>query len=233
MPDPDRRASATPPGATRQDHHLVVSRHARVLVVGDPAAATEVWLLLHGYAMLARGIMHWFRSAERPDRLLVAPEALSRFYVEREAGYRSVGASWTTREDLEHELVDQYAYLERVVTEFVPAALPMHVHGFSQGVSVATRWTARTARRVHRLVCWAGAIPADVAVDGLLRQMMGEPVHLVVGDMDTRVTPAQVEADAHRLRAAGVPVELHRFAGGHTVDRSVLATFAGAPAAPS
>lgn len=218
---------------TNHEHHLVVSRHARVVISGSPDTAREAWLILHGYAMLARGMMHWFRGAERADRIMVAPEGLSRFYVERDAGYRTVGASWTTREDLAHELEDQHAFLERVVAELVPSPLPLHVHGFSQGVSVATRWVANTARPIQRLVCWAGAIPADVPVDGLTRQLIDEPLHLVVGDADTRVLPAQVEADEHRLRDAGVPVELHRFAGGHTVDRGLLARFAGTPSSPS
>lgn len=77
---------------------LVVPRHARVGLVGDPDSAREAWLILHGYGMLAQGILHWFRAAERPGRLLVAPEGLSRFYLE-ENGVRRVGASWMTRED--------------------------------------------------------------------------------------------------------------------------------------
>ena len=58
---------------------LVVDRHARIGIVGDLASADEAWILLHGYGMLARGILHWFRAAQRPGRVLIAPEALSRF----------------------------------------------------------------------------------------------------------------------------------------------------------
>jgi predicted esterase len=201
---------------------LVVSRHARVGVVGDPVKAREAWLILHGYGMLARGILHWFRGAEHADRLLVAPEGLSRFYTELSGGKRSVGASWVTREDLEHELEDQFAYLERVVAECVPEELRLEVHGFSQGVSAATRWTVRTARPVDRLVGWAGIVPADVT-GALLTQKLGErPLHLVVGNDDARVTPDQVEADAARLRDQGMAVEVHRFAGGHRIDLAAL-----------
>ncbi len=57
-------------------------RHARIALAGDPETAKEAWLILHGHGMLAQGILHWFRSAQRPHRLLVAPEALSRFYTE-------------------------------------------------------------------------------------------------------------------------------------------------------
>jgi predicted esterase len=204
---------------------LVVPRHARIGVVGNPATATQAWLILHGYGMLARGILHWFRGAERADRLLIAPEGLSRFYTELSGGKRAVGASWVTREDLANELEDQRAYLDRTIAELVPEGLPLHVHGFSQGVSVGARWCVRTSRPVARLVCWAGAMPEDVAADGLKRALGREPLHLVVGNRDSRVPPARIEADAERLRAAGVDVKLHQFDGGHWVDEGMLATF--------
>jgi drug/metabolite transporter superfamily protein YnfA len=51
---------------------VVVSRHAQDGIAGDPATATEAWLVLHGYGMLARGMLHWFRSAERAGRVLIA-----------------------------------------------------------------------------------------------------------------------------------------------------------------
>ena len=206
---------------------LVVARHARVGIVGNVATAREVWLLLHGYGMLARGILHWFRAAERDDRLLVAPEALSRFYTELSEGKRAVGASWVTREDLENELEDQYQYLARVVAECVPEGLPLQVHGFSQGVSAGARWVVRTDRPVARLVCWAGAMPEDVTAHDLNRKLVHEPLHLVVGDQDTRVPPERVEADAARLRTGGLAVDVHRFAGGHRVDAGVLKRLAG------
>ena len=204
---------------------LVVSRHARIGVVGNPATATQAWLILHGYGMLARGILHWFRGAERADRLLIAPEGLSRFYTELSDAKRAVGASWVTREDLANELEDQREYLDRAIAELVPETLALDVHGFSQGVSVGARWCTRTRRSVARLVCWAGAMPEDVAADDLKRALGREPLHLVVGNRDSRVPPARIEADAERLGAAGVDVKLHRFDGGHWVDEGMLGTF--------
>lgn len=206
---------------------LVVARHARVGIVGDPAAAREAWLVLHGHGMLARGILHWFRSAEHPDRLLVAPEGLSRFYTELSGGKRAVGASWATREDLANELEDQFAYLERAVAECVPEGIPLHVHGFSQGVSAGARWAVRSPRAVGRLVCWAGAMPEDVTAHDLKQKLVHEPLHLAVGDRDTIVPPERVESDALRLRTDGLAVEIHRFAGGHHVGVATLNQLAG------
>ena len=68
-------------------------------------------------------------------------------------------------------------------------------------------------------------MPEDVAADDLKRALGHEPLHLVVGNRDSRVPPARVEADAERLGAAGVDVKLHRFDGGHWVDEGLLGKF--------
>lgn len=200
---------------------LVVPRHARVGIVGDLESATEAWLILHGYGMLSQGILHWFRKAERPGRVLIAPEGLSRFYIE-EKGVRRIGASWMTREDRDHEIEDLLGYLDRVTVGLIDPAARLQLHGFSQGVAAAARWLVRRTRPVDRLVCWAGGFPEDVTPERLRPALAAEPVHLVVGDRDVWVKPEQVLADAERLTVGGVPVALHRFSGGHRVDDGVL-----------
>jgi predicted esterase len=200
---------------------LVVSRHARIGIVGDLATASEAWLILHGYGMLAQGILHWFRHAERPGRVLVAPEGLSRFYQERK-GVRTVGASWMTREDREHEIEDQQGYLDLVSADLLAAIPRVEVHGFSQGVAAAARWTARRTRPVARLVCWGGTLPDELDPALLGAAVAPEPIHFAVGDRDAWVAPHLVESDVEKVRTAGVPVILHRFSGGHRIDNGVL-----------
>lgn len=203
---------------------LTTTRHARVGILGDPGDAHEAWLVLHGYGMTARGILHWFGEALRPGRVLVAPEGLSRFYREAK-GLRTVGASWMTREDREREIADQHAYLDAVAERWLTGRRRVEVHGFSQGVATGCRWvTAR--RRVDRLVGWGSPTPPDVAPEAY-RGRLAAPLLLVIGERDGHFPPATVEADAERLRAGGVSVVVRRFEGGHGIDRGVLAELAG------
>ncbi|MEP6589798.1 MAG: esterase [Gemmatimonadota bacterium] len=202
-------------------HSLVVERHARVGIVGDLATATEAWLILHGYGMLAQGILHWFRAAERPGRVLLAPEGLSRFYVE-ERGVRRVGASWMTREDRDNELADQQAYLDRVVLGLLGEIPRLEIHGFSQGVAAGVRWLVRRERSVARMVCWGGTVPQEIQPSEVAAALAGEPLHYVVGDRDKWVAPDAVLADAERMREGGCLAEVHHFVGGHRVDDGVL-----------
>jgi predicted esterase len=176
--------------------------------------------------MLAQGILHWFRHAERPGRVLVAPEGLSRFYQERK-GLRTVGASWMTREDREHELEDQQGYLDLVAADLLGGIPRLEVHGFSQGVATAARWTVRRTHPVARLVCWGGTLPEELDPAALGAAVAPEPIHFAVGDRDALVPPQRVVADVEKVRAAGVPVTLHEFSGGHRIDNGVLDTLDG------
>ena len=52
------------------------------------------------------------QALEDESRVLVAPEGLSRFYVNATHGL--VGASWMTREDRQHEIDDYVGYLDAI-----------------------------------------------------------------------------------------------------------------------
>ncbi|MEO5826780.1 MAG: phospholipase [Gemmatimonadales bacterium] len=201
---------------------LIVNRHARIGIVGDLDSASEIWLILHGYGMLAQGILHWFRAAARPGRVLVAPEALSRFYVEFQ-GTRRVGASWMTREARDEDLADLLPYLTQVVTPLRAACARLEVHGFSQGVAAGARLLVHAPLEVDRLVCWGGTVPLDVDPIQLVSRVAGGTIDYVVGARDTRTPRGTVLADAERMRAGGAPVRVHEFDGGHRIDDRVLA----------
>ena len=74
----------------------------------------------------------------------MAPEGLSRFYLDAGAG--KVGASWMTKEDRAHEIEDYLSYLEQVRAAIIPP-VPLTILGFSQGVATAARWAVATAPR--------------------------------------------------------------------------------------
>ena len=216
-------------------HHVEVPRTARYYTAGDPDARGEVWLALHGYGQLAGHFARHFAAHAGPGsgRLVVAPEALSRFYVGRgdpAAGTPDrVGATWMTREDRDAEIADYVRYLDRAVdaaTGGGGAGAPLSVLGFSQGAATACRWAAHRHRRglaPRRLVLWGGAIPHDFDLDGAGGDALrAVPLTLVVGDADEYATPAVVAEQEARLAAAGVAYEAVRYAGGHRLDAALL-----------
>ena len=87
-----------------QEHHLNVNRTARYYTIGDlENKPNEVWFVLHGHMYLAKQFIRYFRVLETDRRLIVAPEGLSRSYVNHKE--RRVGASWMTKEDRLNEII--------------------------------------------------------------------------------------------------------------------------------
>ena len=205
-----------------QERFIRVPRTARYHVLGDPATARMVWVLLHGYGQLARFFLNKFEGLE--DGLLIAaPEGLSRFYLD--AQHQRVGATWMTREDREHEIGDQLSYLDALAASLLdgcPRATGLGVLGFSQGVATACRWTALGKANAQHLVLWGGSMPPDLD-HGLMRQRWGDMrVHLVQGEKDELVPEQVVSANAAILQRAQVEHSVHHHAGGHALDAVLL-----------
>lgn len=213
-----------------QEHHIRTVRRARYYTDGggaDPLA--ESWIVLHGFTQLAGAFITYFADVATPDRLVVAPEALNRYYLNREssgsAAEARVGATWMTREDRENEIADYVDFLDAVHVETSARAGRVTVLGFSQGVSTACRWLAQGHARVHRLVAWAGQLPPDVDVS-VFRNLPGGLV-LVVGSRDEYAKWIEDGHHVPQLDEAGVPYEVVTFEGGHRLDRETLKRIAG------
>lgn len=222
----------TAPAAAPHAHHLRTARTARYYTLGgDGAERASVWFVLHGYGQLAGQFVRFFSDLASSSRLIVAPEAMNRFYLigveNTPASERPVGATWMTREDRASEIADYVEYLDTLHDEVVAASGAPRprvvVLGFSQGAATATRWVTHGRTRVDRLILWGGLIPPDTDLSkghAALRQV---PLTIVAGERDGYVTGPALSDEAARLEASGIPFELITFDGGHVVSRGVFA----------
>lgn len=218
----------------RMEHHAA-RRTARCAVRGpaDPAAVRELWIVLHGYAQLAADLLKGLRAIDDGSRLIVAPEALSRFYDARgDRGLHHeapVGASWMTREDRLHEIADYIAWLQQAYETHaarVGPAVPVTVLGFSQGAAAATRWVASGAVPVQHLICWGASLAPELPI-GEGAALRRARCTLVLGDRDQFVNAERMATERSRLDAAGFPYEFVGFTGGHRLDDDTLRRVAG------
>lgn len=99
--------------------------------------------------------------------------------------------------------------------------------GFSQGVSTLLRWLASGATAVQRVVAWAGELPADVDLIEYRDRFPASGLDVVLGSGDEYATWIDLEGQTRRLRAAAIPYRVHRFDGGHRLDRAMLLSLAG------
>jgi predicted esterase len=217
---------------TIRAHHLYVTRTARYCTLGEPGPGVrQLWLACHGYGQLAADLLAGFRASAAPDRLFVAPEALSRFYTGAEDGPHGpdsrVGATWMTREDRLAEIEDYVAYLDRVHVHVRrqlahDAAVRSVALGFSQGTHTVARWAARTHHALDELVLWGGTLPTELDAAEVAPRWAGLRVTLVVGSRDRYVSEQQLRADEGKLEAAGIRVRALTFEGGHRLDDETL-----------
>jgi predicted esterase len=208
-----------------EEHRLITKRRARYYSIGGGAEPLdEAWIVLHGLGQLASIFIKYFQSIATPERLIVAPEALNRYYVAPGASGRTadakVGTTWMTRMDRENEIADYVEYLDAVYLETIPISSNVTVLGFSQGVATASRWIAKGTSRIDRLIAWAGQLPPDVDPSVYLKLSGG--VTLVVGSADEYAPWIAEGNNGKRLEAAGITPTALSFDGGHRMDRLTL-----------
>lgn len=220
--------------------HLGVSRTARYFSLGcQPGATHELWVVLHGYAQLAERFLRWFDPLADGATRVVAPEALSRFYLETGLDGRHgpvIGASWLTREDRDTDLADHVHYLDALIQRLlvaVPSRPRLTVLGFSQGSVMAARWLVRTRCVPDQVILWGTPLPRDLAGDALAGCRRGKPLLFVAGDADPFAPPGAIEGDAAMLQGHGVAAIAQRFTGGHAISGEPLLRAAGRTPPPS
>jgi predicted esterase len=216
--------------ATPHAHHLRVQRTARYYTLGEGFAPRTVWLVLHGYGQLASAVIQFFSDLADRESLVVAPEALNRFYLvspeSAPARERPVGATWMTREDRASEISDYVEYLDAVYEEVAAGhardGAQVNVIGFSQGTATATRWVTHGRSHLNRLILWGGLLPPETDLSRGAASLRGARLTLVAGTRDEYVTDAVLAAEQARLDAARIRYDVLRFDGGHVVSRSAF-----------
>lgn len=195
-----------------------------------PEQARVVWFVLHGYAQLVTRFLRHFDGIVPADTCIVAPEGLSRFYVDHPQGdgrhLQRVGATWMTRENREDDIADTMYWLDTVYRDIVSgehAAPVIGVLAFSQGVATATRWLASGTVHPQAFVAWAGGLAHDVPNEALQQALKDARVTFVRGVHDTLMNDEQGEHVGAQLRALSPGAEYVTFDGGHHLDRTVLA----------
>jgi len=214
-----------------EQHNITVTRTARFAVIGSlDARADDVWFVCHGIGQLAVRFITRFSALAADTRVIIAPEALSRYYLtaptSRQAPKSSVGASWMTAEDREAEIDDYVGYLDKLYDQ-VFAAIPrrkakLTVLGFSQGVATACRWLVAGRAEADRVILWAGMLPPELSAEGAAKLAQHEPLTMVVGRSDQFATAEVVAAEEARLLGLGVPSRTVWFDGGHEVETGPL-----------
>ncbi len=207
-----------------QENKLTVPRTARFYTLGTPSAATRrLWIVCHGYGQLARFFLRHFSVLVDRETVVVAPEALSRFYLDGFSG--RVGATWMTKEDRLAEIEDQANYLNLVLQELLsqlPPDVQVTILGFSQGGATVSRWLASGNVPAHRLILWAASFPEDIDFATGKEAFANLPVAMVYGTQDEFIMPESLSRKKELMHQLGISPRIYTFEGGHTIHPETL-----------
>ncbi len=204
--------------------HLKVQKTARIAQLGQLGPETRhVWIALHGWTETADVFIRNFRHLLRPDTVVIAPEALNRFYLGNEPD--NVGTTWMTRRDRLHEIADYVYYLDQVYSSVV-AQVPrsqfqLHLLGFSQGVATAWRWAMQGAADMDSLIIWAGTIPQEFTPTGHQR-LKALHLYCAIGTRDKYVSVEKAKAYVAELKKLKPGLSYYQFDGNHRLDNVTL-----------
>ncbi|MCU0446792.1 MAG: phospholipase [Microscillaceae bacterium] len=210
-----------------QSHHLEIKKTARYWTYGNLTPQTQnVWFVCHGYGQLAEYFIKKFAHLDPDKNFVVAPEALSRFYLK---GFSDkVGATWMTKEDRLSEINDYISYLNDLYkhifaqASLAPQAVKVYALGFSQGTNTVCRWVFAGQVKIDRLVVWAGNFPPDVDYTKFSQILGNQSITYVYGTEDELINANVFAHELNQLKLKNIPFESISFVGKHDLDAEVL-----------
>lgn len=206
-----------------QHRTLHVPRTAHLHQLGTLSPATRhIWIVCHGYGQLARYFIRHFEVLEDEETVVLAPEGLSRFYLQGFSG--RVGATWMTKEERLSDIADYVGYLNLVLKDALLAATSAEVHvlGFSQGAATVCRWLAQLEKPIAQLVLWAGVFPEDMEMTQAQKTLANTRLTYVYGLQDEYVAEGRIQEQLDRVAQIGLQPTVITFDGKHELNAQVL-----------
>ncbi len=185
----------------------------------------NIWLVFHGIGYLSRYFLRHFENLSKEENYIIAPQAPSKYYLNSD--YKHIGASWLTKENTAQEIDNLQAYINAVcISENIGDAENLIVLGFSQGVSIATRWIARNKVFCAKLVLYAGTIPVELKSEDFeyLWEYSNEVI-AIVGHTDPYLTQERLSNQIKKIETLfHTTPRLIQFDGGHEMKPDVIHT---------
>lgn len=202
-----------------ETHHLKIEKTAKICTLGNPSTADQVWIVLHGYGQLAQYFIRHFNILESKGIAVIAPEAMSRFYVEGFSG--RVGATWMTKEERETDIDDYTHYLDHVYQHFQLQGKQVTLLGFSQGGATASRWFSGAPQQFSKLILWSSIFPPDFDFASVLTRLDDQKCVLVFGIEDPFRSEEHV-TQVKNIMNAFPNIDITSFDGAHEIHQETL-----------
>jgi predicted esterase len=181
----------------------------------------NVWLVCHGMGYLSRYFIRYFNGLNHEENYIIAPQAASKYYQDKKFKY--VGASWLTKENTALETQNVLEYLDTVWAEesvrWRDQDIKLILMGYSQGVSIITRWAASRKVNCKQFLLHSGAIPSELRPQDFEYLSPTTKVTYLYGDKDEYINEARkTEQQLKGTALFGNRLEVQVFDGVHEVN---------------
>jgi len=184
-------------------------------------ATKNVWFCCHGLGFLSRYFIEYFKGLNAGENYIIAPQAPSKYY--QKSDFKHVGACWLTKEETLQETENILNYLDSVfAAEEISNDKRLILLGYSQGVSVITRWLASRKINCDTLIIHSGAIPKELTPADF-EFLQDTNVELWYGTEDEYLTEKRIiEETKHANNLFGNCLKIVPFAGKHVVNTDLI-----------
>ncbi len=180
----------------------------------------NIWFVCHGMGHLSRYFLRYFKGLNPEENYIVAAQAPSLYY--QGANFKHVGASWLTKENTLQETENIMHYFDAIFEkENLDCDLNLIVLGYSQGVSVATRYVAKRQLHCTQLILHSGGIPKELREEDFA--FLAAKTILIYGTKDTYLNAERIAEETEKANALFKNnVKIISFDGGHEVNAEII-----------
>ncbi|HLW15043.1 MAG TPA: hypothetical protein VKX30_06060 [Flavobacteriaceae bacterium] len=182
----------------------------------------NIWIVFHGMGYLSRYFIRYFRTLDAKTNYIIAPQAPSKYY--QDSTFKHVGASWLTRENRELETDNVLAFVQSVWENEIQSAPSCRVFvlGYSQGVSIATRWVAKYKIDCQHLILHSGGIPEELKKKDFDHLNKDSQTLYLYGDKDPYITEARKTEEQIKGNKLFDNLKIEVFEGKHEVYPAIF-----------
>ncbi|NRD19952.1 esterase [Winogradskyella eckloniae] len=161
-------------------------------------ATKNVWFVCHGMGYLSRYFLRYFKGLNAQENYIIAPQAPSKFYIQPKM---HVGANWLTKDETQTGMQNILNYFDTIFeAEKIPEHTNLIVLGYSQGVSVATRYVVQRQLQCHQLVLHSGGIPIELTTNDFKFLSKNTKVKLIYGTEDEYLDASRIKLETEKAK---------------------------------
>lgn len=177
----------------------------------------NVWLVFHGMGYLSKYFIKYFKALHPEENYIIALQAPSKYYIQPKM---HVGANWLTRDKTQLGMQNILNYLNAVFeNERIPEDKNLIVFGYSQGVSIATRFMVSQQIQCSQLVLHSGGIPVELTSKHFEYLNAECKVKLIYGTEDEYLNEERIALEKEKaIKLFDNRLEIMPFDGKHVVN---------------